>query len=1407
MPLTRPQPDQPITVLLHERVASAPGAVDLLSSRYRDWHKHEQLTLWPVPNQTDSDRLRFVDILTDADGDGVGDVNERLAGTSPFEATDKPGISTIDLVTFYDGGTRRAHGGDPFTRIHHLVAVTNAAFDDSGAEIRLRTVAMHEVTYDDYGMVDEVDELMDRSGGDLSLQIHSSRESRWPCPADAAGCGYLNSTGSRGLWSYGLAAMVSESSVYLAAHELGHVMGLAHSSRQGETHGTFRWSRGHHFGIGYHGTLMSYSLQWPRVVLSNPEADCAGLPCGVPADRPDGADAVTSLNLLRFQIAGNRPTKPDADGDGFVDVVDVAPEDPFEWIDSDRDGLGDNADPDDDNDGVTDEKDAFPLDATEWVDVDRDGIGDNTDDDLTYPPGLEPFRDPALRALVEAELGIPSGAPITGEDLESLTALVGLDLGIRDLTGLEMATNLEEIQLLRNHISDLSPLSGLIKLKFVVLASNEIADVSQLAGLTRLEHLELGENAVADVSSLSGLTGLQFLALDSNAIDDLSPLSELTRMRVLDVARNAIVDISPLAALSSLQHLVLEENAIEDLSPLTGLTRLRKLFVGANDLTLEDVRSLPYFAELEGLGLQGMGIKDLSPLRDLQRPRDLGLYNNHISDLSPLADFVGLELVDLSGNGISDISPLVKRSIWEDEHHAIENSFLELRVNLLNETAVREYIPMLRSWGVEVSFDDPKEVGTLVDIRDPVLRALIAQAIAGGLTRVDSPITEATIAGLATLRAFGHGVRDLTGLEAAVNLEYAFVGANAVSDVSPLMDLPHLAGVDLGGNLVEDLSPLVRNSHLSHGAWVTLTGNPLSEESVNSHIPALLARGVEVRMDFVSLTVAEDHEARNFNTTGYFAAVLVGDTSLTVESSNPALATAVVVDGVLTVTAGNGAGTLLVTVTATDVHGESATLTFEVSVQAIRAVSLFPRAAALTTQGFVRIINRSDRSGTVRVAAVDDTGAAHGPLTLRIGARESRHFNSDDLEQGNLAKGLSGSIGAGEGDWRLRLEAGLDLQVLSYIRTDDGFLTAMHDVAQHTDAGYQVPIFNPASNLNQVSSLRLINPTAESATVAIAGIDDNGASPGDTISLSLGAGVARTISAQEMESGEGLDQALGDGSGKWRLTVTSDQPIVVASLLESPTGHLTNLSTVPDNKTVGDGGVEIHLVPLFLSQADPKGRQGFVRVVNPGAQEATVRIKAYDSTARELDAVTLTVGAGNAAHFNSQDLELGNTAKGLSGGVGAGEGDWRLELESDADINVFAYIRTQDGFLTSIHDTVPLLESRYEIAIFNPGSNRNQQSWLLVVNPSESDANVTVHGIDDLGVASPGDVSLSVPAGKARMVSAQTLEIGGEEINGSLGDGTGKWRLFIEADGPIQVVSLLESPTGHLTNLSTAPEN
>lgn len=71
----------------------------------------------------------------------------------------------------------------------------------------------------------------------------------------------------------------------------------------------------------------------------------------------------------------------DSDSDGINDANDAFPNDPSESIDTDGDGIGDNADSDDDNDGVIDTNDAFPLSANETQDFDGDGLGNNADSD------------------------------------------------------------------------------------------------------------------------------------------------------------------------------------------------------------------------------------------------------------------------------------------------------------------------------------------------------------------------------------------------------------------------------------------------------------------------------------------------------------------------------------------------------------------------------------------------------------------------------------------------------------------------------------------------------------------------------------------------------------------------------------------------------------------------------------------------------------------------------------------------------------------------------------------------------------------------------------------------------------------------------------------------------------------
>ena len=235
-----------------------------------------------------------------------------------------------------------------------------------------------------------------------------------------------------------------------------------------------------------------------------------------------------------------------------------------------------------------------------------------------------------------------------------------------------------------------------------------------------------------------------------------------------------------------------------------------------------------------------------------------------------------------------------------------------------------------------------------------------------------------------------------------------------------------------------------------------------------------------------------------------------------------------------------------------------------------------------------------------------------------------------------------------------------------------------------------------------------------------------------------------------------------------------------------------------------------HVLPLVRSASHPV-QQGFVRIINRSNQAGTVSIHAIDDSGQRFGPISLSLDAKETVHINSEDLERGNRSKGLPSGVGSGHGDWRLELDTNLDIEPLAYIRTSDGFVTSMHDIVTGIGSAcsptdIHVPIFNPASNRSQRSLLRLINPTERDLKVTIRGEDDDGEAPPeGNVRIELPAGAARTVTAQALESGGPDVEGRFGDGAGKWQLFVSADGDIEVMNLLQSVTGNLTNLSTTP--
>ncbi|MYH16621.1 MAG: hypothetical protein F4149_15780 [Gammaproteobacteria bacterium] len=861
----------------------------------------------------------------------------------------------------------------------------------------------------------------------------------------------------------------------------------------------------------------------------------------------------------------------------------------------------------------------------------------------------------------------------------------------------------------------------------------------------------LGRPGYAEITEvdLAGLT-----VVSGVAVRDLRGLEFATGLKSLTLASSPVPNLSPIGHLAALERLDAEVSVAErnrlpdwDMSRLSGLRNLTELV------------------------LSGCPVLNIAPLADMTGLVRLHLPHVLATDLEPLANLTGLEDLDLSGNVVADLGFL------------------------------------------------------------------------------------AALTNLKSLTLDGNNFSNLSPLQELASLERLSLHNNSVSDVEPLAALSGLKRLHLGGNNVTDISPLLEAGVLADDGQLYVHDNPLDDVSANAHVATLRGRGVSVYDIGVWVGDAVAAEGRPLVFTTFLSRPAREPVEVPWRTSTPlaedddldALSyrrtSADTVDyasayGVATIPAGATQARFSVETNRDEVEEKHEIVWVTVSDPDLgwspggapfpqgvtmasqrgiilgtgmilepesptQRISFVESASHESRRSFLRAVNRfPHRQNLIRIEAIDGAGRRRGPLTLNLHSNFAVNFNSTDLERGNPGKRLFGETGAGQGDWRLELQSN-DLEVLSYLRAGDGFLTSMHDTVPLAHGGHFVPIFNPASNFNQMSRLRLVNGNDREVSVKITGIDDLGERPGGSVRLRIPAGETRTLSASDLERGTGVSGRIGDGTGKWRLIVEPDEPMQVMSLLESPTGHLSNLSTSAEPES--SDGESTFRVPLFPSASDAQGREGFVRIVNRGSYTATVRVSARDDSGWSYDPITLSLDAGRAVQLNSHDLESGNPRKGLPDGMGPGEGNWRLELTTAQDIHVGAYIRTRDGFLTSMHDVVPPVGDDYFVPMFNPAHNTRQVSLLRLINPHSRGARVRIRATDDWGARRGDTVELRVPANSARTVSAQALEQGLDGLTGRTGRGYGKWRLTVSSSRSIQVMNLLESPTGHLTNLSTRP--
>ena len=266
----------------------------------------------------------------------------------------------------------------------------------------------------------------------------------------------------------------------------------------------------------------------------------------------------------------------------------------------------------------------------------------------------------------------------------------------------------------------------------------------------------------------------------------------------LDAHNHQITDLTGLEHAHNLEYLNLGDrwtggtnnNSISNFSPVADLTQLHTLMLNDAISEVSDISELATLPKLVWLELTKNAITDIAPLATFTQLEYLWLQDNAISDISALSSLTQLTDLHLSNNAISDISVLTRLK--------------HLRLLSLDDNPIANIVPL------------------------------------------------AELTQLVILHISGTTVSDITPLAGLKQLQELYLNDNNISDVAPLAGLAQLIILFLLNNAITDIAPLIE-LNLTGTSWnstgLYLKGNPLSYASINMHIPAMQAKGIEVTFD------------------------------------------------------------------------------------------------------------------------------------------------------------------------------------------------------------------------------------------------------------------------------------------------------------------------------------------------------------------------------------------------------------------------------------------------------------------------------------------------------------------------------------------------------------------------------
>ncbi|MGN4561106.1 leucine-rich repeat domain-containing protein [Bacillus cereus group sp. MYBK5-2] len=473
--------------------------------------------------------------------------------------------------------------------------------------------------------------------------------------------------------------------------------------------------------------------------------------------------------------------------------------------------------------------------------------------------------------------------PITKEDLLKVKSLIVVEAkskGIKDVSGLEYMTNLENLTLEEVKLKNIKFISDLRQLKSLSITYGELEDIGPLAKLEHIEFLTLRNNKISDLSPLSQMKKIKMLDLNSNYIKDIKPLFTVKSLRTLTVANNQISNagLEGVHQLKNLKTFEISNNGLSNVEHINGMNKLIELGLSKNELV--DLTPLSKLSGLQKLNLEENYISDIKPLSQLTGLYDLKLGSNEIRDVRPVQELGRRMYIDIQRQKIflDDVEKdkEVKIPIYNLQGEPLDTIQLKSEDGVVNNGSVK--------WGTtgektyEFTLDiKPEEnrikfngtviqnvVERLDEIKETIkedneqkenviLDKTLQQHINKenlGRENVNAPITKEDllqIKKLEILKEKGNEIKNITGLEYMTNLENLTLEGVGLKNIEFISNLEKLNDVNVSHNQIEDITPL---SSLKNLQWLNLADNHIKDVSVLGSMLDLLSlklSGNEIR--------------------------------------------------------------------------------------------------------------------------------------------------------------------------------------------------------------------------------------------------------------------------------------------------------------------------------------------------------------------------------------------------------------------------------------------------------------------------------------------------------------------------------------------------------------------------------